>query len=100
MSIDNKSEDEKLQYNNNTKAAKISTLSAGKMDKFECHAGEEILPFDQSRMIEQTRFTYSPPVRVFETQIKIIEEQGIKQVEDLEVLKPNTQKLSIKDAIT
>ena len=93
MSIDNKSKDEKLQYNNNREVAKISAL-------FECHAGEEILPFDQSRMIEQTRFTYSPPVRVFETQIKIIEEQGIKQVEDLEFLKPNTQKLSIKDAIT
>ena len=32
-------------------------------------------------------------------QIKTIEEQGKKQVGALEVLKPNTRKLTIKDAI-
>ena len=31
---------------------------------------------------------------------KIIEEQGRKQVKVLELLKPNTQKLTTKDAIT
>ena len=28
-------------------------LSSGKIDKYECLAGEEILPSDQSRIIEQ-----------------------------------------------
>ena len=39
-------------------------------------------------MIEQAKFTYSPLGKAFE-----------KQVKALEVLKPNTQKLIIKDAI-
>ena len=37
--------------------------------------GEEILPSDQSRIIEQARFTYSPLGKAFEKQIKTIEEQ-------------------------
>ena len=57
------------------------------------------MPSDQSRIIEQARFTYSPLGKAFEKQIKTVEEQGKKQVEALEVLKPVTQKLTIKDAI-
>ena len=57
------------------------------------------MPSDQSRIIEQARFTYSPLSKAFEKQIKTIEEQGKNQVEALEVLKPNTQNLIIKDAI-
>ena len=57
------------------------------------------MPSDQSRMIEQAKFTYFPLGKAFEKQIKTIEEQAKKQVEALEVLKPNTQKLSIKDVI-
>ena len=39
--------------------------------------GEEILPSDQSRIIEQARFTYSPLGKAFEkkNKIKTIEEQ-------------------------
>ena len=33
MTIDNKIGDEKLQYNNNREAAKISVLSSAKIDK-------------------------------------------------------------------
>ena len=50
-------------------------------------------------MIEQARFTYSPFSKALEKQRKTIEKQGKKQVEALEVLKPNTQKLTIKDVI-
>ena len=50
-------------------------------------------------MIEQAKFTYSPLGKVLEEQRKTIEEQGKKQVEALEVLKRNTQKLTIKDVI-
>ena len=46
------------------------------------------LPFDQSRIIEQDKFTYFPLGKAFEKQTKTIEDQGIKQVEALKVLKP------------
>ena len=42
----------------NKKAAKISTLSSGKIDKYEYLTGEEILPSDQSRIIEQVKLTF------------------------------------------
>ena len=57
------------------------------------------MPSDQHRIIEQVKFTYSPLAKAFEKQIKTIEEQGKKQFEALEVLKPFTQKLTIKDSI-
>ena len=59
MTIDDKIKDEKLQYDINREAAKISALSSGKIDKYEYLTGEEILPSDQSRIIEQANFTYS-----------------------------------------
>ena len=60
MTIDDKIKDAKLQYNSKREAAKISALSSGKIDKHEYFTGEEILPSDQSRIIEQDKFTYSP----------------------------------------
>ena len=99
MTVDDKGKDEKLQYDINRQAGKISALSPGRIDKYEYLTGEEILPSDQSRIIEQAKFTYSPLGKAFEKQIKTIEEQGKKQVEALEVLKPITQILTIKDAI-
>ena len=48
---------EKLQYNINREAAKISALSSGKIDKYDYHTGEKLLPFYQSRVIEQAKFT-------------------------------------------
>ena len=60
MTIDDKIRDEKLQYDINREAEKISGLLLGKIDKYEYLTGEEILPPDQSRVIEQTKFTYSP----------------------------------------
>ena len=52
--------DQKLQYDINREATKISALSSRKIDKYEYLTGEEILPSDQSRIIEQVTFTYSP----------------------------------------
>ena len=57
------------------------------------------MPYDQSRITEQAKFTYASLGKKFEKQIKTIEEQGNKQVEALEVLKSNTQTLTFKDAI-
>ena len=88
MIIDDKIKGEKLQYNINREAAKISPLSSGKIDKYEYLAGEEILPSDPSRIMEQAKFTYSLLTKAFEKQIKTIKDQGIKQVEALEALKP------------
>ena len=49
MTIEDKIKDEKLQYDINKEAAKISALSSGKLDKYECHTGEEILPSNQQQ---------------------------------------------------
>ena len=76
--MDDKIRDEKLQYNINRKAGKISALSSGKIDKYEYLIWEEILPPDQSRMIEQTKFTYSPLRKTFEKWIKTTENQAEK----------------------
>ena len=76
MTIDDKIRDEKRQYDINREAAKVSVLSPVKIDKYEYLTGEEILPSDQSRIIEQARFTHSPVGKAFEKQIKTIEEQA------------------------
>ena len=49
--------DEKLQYDINREAAKISTLSSGKIHKSEYLTGEDILPSNQKQIIEQAKFT-------------------------------------------
>ena len=90
--------DEKLQYNINRKAAKLSALSSGKIHKYEYLTGEDILPSNQQQIIEQAKFTYSPLGKAFEKQIKTIEDQGKKQVEALNTLKSNYQ-LTIEDVI-
>ena len=66
MTVKDQIRDEKLQYDINREAAKISVLSSGKIDKYEYLTGEEILPSNQQKMIEQTKFTYSPLGKVFE----------------------------------
>ena len=88
MTINDQIRDEKLQYDINREAAKISTLSSGKINEYEYLTGEEILPSNQQKMIEQAKFTYSPLGKAFEKQIKTIEDQGKKQVDALENLKP------------
>ena len=83
MTINDQIRDEKLQYDINREAAKISALSLGKIHKCEYLTGEDILPTDQQQIIEQVKFTYSPLGKTFEKQIETIEDQGRKQVEAL-----------------
>ena len=78
MAIDDQIRDEKLQYEINKEAAEISALSSGKIDKYEYLTGKEILPSNQKQIIEQAKFTYSPLGKVFEKQIKTIQDQGKK----------------------
>ena len=47
MIIDDQIRDEKVQYDINREAVKISALSSGKIDKYEYLAGEEILLANQ-----------------------------------------------------
>ena len=76
MTIEDQIKDEKLQYDINRKAAKISALSSGKIDKYEYLTGEEILPSNQQQIIQQAKFIYSPLGKAFGKQIKTIEDQG------------------------
>ena len=52
MTTGDKLRDEKLQYNINSEKVKISAAASRKIDKYEFFTGEEILPSDQSRIIE------------------------------------------------
>ena len=88
MTIEDQIRDEKLQYDINREAAKISALSSGKIDKYEYLTGEEILPSTQQQMIEQAKFAYSPLGKAFQKQTKTIEDQGKKQIDALADLKP------------
>ena len=78
MKFNDKIRDEKIQYNINTEASKISALSSGKIHKYEYLTGEDILPSNQQQIIEQAKFTYSPLRRTFEKKLKRIEDQGQK----------------------
>ena len=97
MAINGQIRDEKLQYNINRDSAKISALSWGKIHKYEYLTGEDILPFNQQQITEQAKYIYSPLGKAFEKQIKTIEDQGKKQVDALESLKPKEETKSIED---
>ena len=68
----------KLQYNINREAAKLSSLSSGKINQYEYLTGEDTLPSNQQQIIEPARFTYSPLGKAFKKQTKTIEDQGQK----------------------
>ena len=80
MTLEDQIRDEKLQYDINREAAKISALSSGKIDKYEYLVGEDILPSNQQQIIEQAKFTYSPLEKALQKQTKPIEDQGKKQI--------------------
>ena len=88
MTINNRIRDEKLQYDINTKTAKISDLLSGSIQKYEYFTGEEILPPNQQQIIEQAKF---------EKQIKTIGDQGKKQVDALKNLKLKEETKPIED---
>ena len=67
-----------MPYDINREAGKISALLSRKIDKYQNLTGEEILPSDQKRFIEQAKFTYSPLGKTLEK--KPIEDQGKRQI--------------------
>ena len=58
MAIDDNIKDEKQKFDINREAEKNPALSSGKIDNYEFFTSEEILPSDESRIIEQAEFTY------------------------------------------
>ena len=65
MTINDQIRDQKLQYDINRKVAKISSLSSGKIDKYEYFTGKEILTSDEQQIIEKPKFSYSPLGKIF-----------------------------------
>ena len=81
MTTDDKIKDERLQYDINREAGKMSALLSGKINKYEYLTRKETLPSDQSRIIEQAKFTYTPLRKAFERnkkQMKTKEESKLK----------------------
>ena len=101
MTINDKIRDGKMQYDINIETAKISALLSGKTDKYEFLTGEEILPLDQRRVIEQANFAYPPLGKAFKQQTKTIEDQSKNQVKTLEghgkqLIKSSSEKESLE----
>ena len=84
MTIEDQIKDEKLQYDINREAAKISALSSGKLDKYEYLTGVEILQSNQQQTIQQAKFNYSPLGKAIEKQRKTIEDQEEKQAKAIQ----------------
>ena len=84
MAIDDKIRDEKLRYEINREAAKISAKTLDTPYKYEYHPGEEIIPSDQKQLIEQIKFQYGPLWKALEKQTETVEDQGQKQVKAIE----------------
>ena len=76
MTINDRIRDEKLQYDINREAAKISVLSSGKIHQYEYLTGKDIFLSYQQQIIEQAKVTYSRLGKTFEKQTKTIEDQG------------------------
>ena len=98
MTIDDKITDEKLQYDINWEVTKISALSPGKTEKYEFFTGEEILPSNQSRIIEQAKLAHSPLSKVFKKQTKTIIVQG-KQTDAITKHNKKLEALTNKDGV-
>ena len=100
MTIEDQIKDEKLQYDINREAAKISALSSGKLDKYEYLTGEEILLSNQQQIIQQAKFNNSPLGKALAKQRKTIEDQGEKQakaIQDKQIV--NINKDDYKDKL-
>ena len=59
MTINDQIRDEKIQYDINREAAKISVLSSGEIRKYQYLTGEDILPSNQQQITERDKFSYS-----------------------------------------
>ena len=58
-----------LQHDINREAAKISSLSSGKTDKYDYLTDKEILPSNQRQTTEETKLHILLQIKLFEKQI-------------------------------
>ena len=70
MTINDQIRDEKLQYDINREAAKISALLSGKIHKYEYLTSEDILSSNWQQIIDEAKLTYSPLGKAFEKKNK------------------------------
>ena len=73
-----------MRYNIKRNSVKILALLCEKIDKYEFLSGEEILPPEHRRMIEQAKFAKLPLGKAFEKQTKTNEDQEEKQINAIE----------------
>ena len=93
MTIDDKIRDEKLQYDINREAAKISAWWSGKIDKYQYLTGEELLPCNQRQITEQAKFSYSRLRKAFEKQTE-------NQVDAIKYLDPSNKLKQIEGMLS
>ena len=74
MTMDDQIRDEKLQYDINRAAAKISGLPWGKISRNKHLTGDEILLTQQHTLIEEVKFSCFHLGKAFEKQLKTIEQ--------------------------
>ena len=85
MTTDDQIRDEKLQYDINREAAKISTFPSGKINKYEYLTGEETLPSNQEQIIKRAQPTYSPLSKALEKQKQKKEQKQKKKQKKKEI---------------
>ena len=84
MTINDQIRDEKLKYDINREAAKISALSSDEIHKYAYLTSEDILPSNQQQIMEQAKFTCSPLKKAVEKQIKRIKNRGENQIKAIQ----------------
>ena len=89
MTIEDQIREEKLQYDINREAAKISALSSGKIDKYEYLTGGEILPSNKQQIIEQAKFTYYPLEKLSKKKQKQLKIKGKNKYKQFKIIKSN-----------
>ena len=84
MTINDKSRNEKLEYDFNREIATKLPLLSDKIDKYEYLTVDEILPPSHKIVMQKTQFTYSALGKTLEKQVKTGPDQGRKQIKALE----------------
>ena len=90
MTIEAKSRDEKLQYNNNREAAKISALSSAKIDKYKYLTNEEKFRSNRRQIIKQSRFKHlgKPLDKPTEKQLDALKSVSLSnKIDELKIVK-------------
>ena len=82
--LDNKVRANKVQYNIDRQAAKISELSSGELEKYECLTGEDL--GYKPNVVQKAKFEYTPLGQVFNKGLNTDEKQEglLKRLNNIE----------------